>query len=504
MPLLQTLAATARTASLLLVPENEYFRLDHPVDWVLTGPEGEPVQSGSATQTGVFLDKLEPETRYKFSCHFGSVSFATRPCAGLIEAEDFGADIASHDNFEAFQKAIAAVPLGGTLMVRKGEFKTRPLFLKPGITLHLDEGAVLSAIADRSEWPILPAYEDQGRVIGTWEGLPQPCYAALLTAIDCDGLSITGRGTLDGGGDRGDWWDWPKETRNGARRPRTLHLLYSKGIEVTGIKVRNSPSWTVHPYRCEGTQFSNISIENPPNSPNTDGLNPESCTDTKIVATLFSVGDDCIAVKAGKRSDEGDGSHLAPTKGLRIRHCRMERGHGAVVIGSEMSGGIYFVHVSNCEFDQTDRGVRLKTRRGRGGEIAGLKVSNVSMVNVPTPLAINAFYFCDHDGKSDAVQSREPAVVGATTPIIRDIHLANITATGVELAGAAILGLPEAPVENVTLNDVRIAFAPDAKPDVPLMALSVPKVRHAEIYSEFAEVIGSIEVQNQKEQAVQC
>ena len=100
---------------------------------------------------------------------------------------------------------------------------------------------------------------------------------------------------MDGGGDRGDWWTWPKETREGARRPRTLFLAHCTDTVLSGFTVRNSPSWTVHPYRSDRLLATAMQIENPADSPNTDGFDPESCTHVTVQALHISVGDDCIA-----------------------------------------------------------------------------------------------------------------------------------------------------------------------------------------------------------------
>jgi polygalacturonase len=209
------------------------------------------------------------------------------------------------------------------------------------------------------------------------------------------------------------------------------------------------------------------------------------------------VGDDCIAIKAGKRGP-GATDHLAPCEDITVRHCEMRFGHGAVVLGSEMSGDIRRVAIENCEFTQTDRGLRLKTRRGRGGVIEDISMHNVEMTGVDTPLAANAFYFCDADGKSDWVQSRRPARVDDTTPCISNITLENVTADNVTLAAAALLGLPEAPITDITLSNFAVTYDPDAQSDVPLMAVGVPAVRHGGVIAEFATVSGDITVSAQK------
>jgi len=254
------LSITSRTVSILLNPSAKYA-LSGPLPWVLHDDSGQPVQNGNTTAAVIFLEGLEPDTSYVLISELGDVPFHTKPCAGLIDCTDFGADPAALDNSDALTAAIAATPEGGTLRIAGGRFQTRPIFLKPRMSLLIQKGAAIAAISDRSAWPQLPAHDDKGRVIGTWEGLPERSFAAVVTALDCDGLAITGGGIIDGGGDRCDWWDWPKETRDGARRPRTLHLAHSDGVTVTGVTVRNSPSWTVHPYRCKDLHISALRIE---------------------------------------------------------------------------------------------------------------------------------------------------------------------------------------------------------------------------------------------------
>ena len=142
-------------------------------------------------------------------------------------------------------------------------------------------------------------------------------FAAPLHAIGASDLTISGPGTLDGGGDRGDWWTWPKETRQGARRPRGLHLIDCTDTTLLGFTIRNAPSWTIHPQGCHRLTAAALRIEAPHDSPNTDGFNPEMCEDVEITGTHFSVGDDCIAIKSGKRGPNGESSHLRPTTGIR-------------------------------------------------------------------------------------------------------------------------------------------------------------------------------------------
>jgi polygalacturonase len=503
MPVLETVCVSARTATILLTPDGTRFHLPTPVEWHLADQDGEIVACGRTGKAPVFIEQLEPSRDYRFVCDLGEYAFQTRPCGGLVNAARFGISPEAADNSEALMRAVEQVPENGTLEIPPGRYLTRPIFLKPHMTLYLPTGTELAAPASRENWPILPARDPDGRVIGTWEGLPEPSFAAVVSAIGCDGLTITGMGRIDGGGDKGDWWQWPKETRNGARRPRTLHLAHSADVSLSGLTICNSPSWTIHPYRCDRLTAAALRIENPPDSPNTDGLNPESCEDVRLTGLDFSVGDDCIAIKAGKRSDSQT-DHLAPTRRVSITYCRMERGHGAVVIGSEMSGSVTDVDIRHCEFLGTDRGLRLKTRRGRGGEIARIRMDDVLMDGVATPFAANAFYFCDPDGRSDAVQNRATAPVDVTTPLIKDISLTRIEARNVSHAAIALLGLPEAPIRDVKVYEFSVTFDPRAEPGVPLMALGVPAVKHAGILADNAEISGTITTSELHEDSATC
>ena len=478
-------ALTPRTATLRLLADGARYMLPAPVVWDLQAAEG-TIRSGTAERVVVTLAGLDPDTDYLLRAGDSRCRFRTPPCRGRVDITEFGAAPGRPDNGAEFTAAVAAVPRGGTLHVPAGTWVTSPVFLKSHMTLHLDDGAELRAPASRATWPILPAHHPDGRMLGTWEGVPEAMYAALVNAIDCRDLAITGPGILNGGGADGDWWTWPKETRDGARRARTLFLSTCETVVLSGFTVRNSPSWTVHPVYCRGLTAADLHIDNPPDSPNTDGFDPESCEDVVIEGVHFSVGDDCIAIKAGRRTAAT--GHLRPTRNVAVRHCRMERGHGGVVIGSEMSGSVSDVAVEDSDLVGTDRGLRIKTRRGRGGSVERIRMRRCRMSGVHTGFVVNAFYFCDADGTSDAVQSRAVAPVDETTPRVRDIEIADVILDDVRIAVGAFLGLPEAPIEGVVLRDIRVTYDAAAVADVPVMACGVPAMRHAGIIAEYAGV----------------
>ncbi|GGA59345.1 polygalacturonase PglA [Pelagibacterium lentulum] len=478
------LVLTPRTVTVELAGVNAHHRLDEPVAFHLSS-DGATVIEGALDFPVKTFENLMPGTRYRLEIQgWNRLEFSAPFETGFVDVRDYGVSEAAADNTSGFKEAIQAAPDGATLYVPQGTWRTGPLFLKSNLTFWLPEGAVITGLSDRAAYPILQAFSEDGLQQASWEGVPAKCYASLLTAFDTSGLSIVGKGIIDGAGDRGDWWSWPKETRNGARRPRTVFANRCTGFSMAGVAVRNSPSWTIHPIDCNKLIFADLDISNPPDSPNTDGLNPDSCTDVTISGVRFSVGDDCIAIKAGKIWP--DGKVPAPTRNVGIRHCLMERGHGGVVIGSEMSGSVTDVTVTNCTMIDTDRGLRIKTRRGRGGQVARIAVTDCVMDGVLTPLSINAHYFCDPDGKSDAVQNRSPAPVTAATPWVSEISFARIEARNVHHALAYVLGLAEAPVTELRIEDVSVTYADDAVAAVPDMAVGLPLLRHDRIVTENA------------------
>ena len=257
-------------------------------------------------------------------------------------------------------------------------------------------------------------------------------------------------------------------------------------MTVQGVTFRNSPAWNLHPYFSEALRFINIRVEAPANSPNTDGFDPESCRDILVAGAHFSLGDDCIAIKAGKLYMGS--TYKTPCEDIDIAHCLMENGHGGVTIGSEMAGGVRNVRVHDCLMRNTDRGLRIKTRRGRGevGVIDDIVFDHVRMEKVGAPFVVNCLYFCDPDGHTAYVQTQEALPVDERTPRVGKIVFRHVEADGVACAGY-FLGLPERPIEQVIMEDVCICCDADAKPMQPAMSDCVPRcVRTGIVASDVA------------------
>lgn len=343
---------------------------------------------------------------------------------------------------------------GGTVYVPAGRFLTGAVILRSNVNLFLDAGAILSFSTDVNDYPVVES---------RWEGVKREVYASCIYAEDCENISVTGHGTLDGNGQF--WWDLFRNKQNQYPRPKLVSFDTCKHVLLSGVKMVNSPSWTVNPICCEDVTVHNISIVNPANSPNTDGIDPESCRNVRISDCHIDVGDDCIAIKAGTE----DTAKRVPCENIVITNCTMIHGHGGVVLGSEMSGDIRNVTVSNCVFEGTDRGIRLKSRRGRGGVIEDIRVTNIVMKGVICPFIANLYYFCGPRGKDQYVYDKNPYPVTEETPVFRRIHFSNITARDVSAAAGFLYGLAEMYVEDVTFDNVSIAMAEDAEPGMPAM-----------------------------------
>ncbi len=429
------------------------------------------------------LFDLKPATEYEIGIfdekdQVGKALFTTEEEFVTLNVKAFGAaGDGEQDDTEFIQAAILAAPEKSRVLVPRGTYKIRPLFLKSGLRLELAKGAELRADTDRDHFPKFPGRieswdEEDEYLLGTWEGNPLDMYAGVITGIGCEDVLIYGEGTINGAASKENWWKNPKVLR-GAWRPRLVFLSHCRHVTLQGITCCNSPSWTLHPFFTNDLHFYNLNVENPSDSPNTDGLDPESCKDVTIEGVRFSLGDDCIAVKAGKIYMGK--KYKTPTENLHIRQCLMENGHGAVTVGSEMAGGVRNVTVEDCIFRRTDRGLRIKTRRGRGEDaiLDGITFRNIDMDHVMTPFVVNCFYFCDPDGKTPYVQSRDPYPVDDRTPVAKKFVFENIHATNCHVAAAHFDGLPEKKIEEIILRNVEVSFAEDAKRGVPAMSEGV-------------------------------
>ena len=440
------------------------FRPEHPFTVALNGKT-----IYESCNTNVFsLFSLTPSTSYTVEVDAEGehlkLDFTTEAESFFVDASRYGlvAD-GETDNTVRLQAALSTCPKGGTVYVPAGRYRTSSLFMKSCTTLYLEKGAVLLGDNDRTHYPILPGVlpsenEVDEYYLTGWEGNPLNSFAGLLNITQVHDVVVTGEGTLDCDAQNGDWWVDPKVKRI-AWRPRAVSMVDSENVCLHGITVQNSYSWTIHPIFVKHLDLLNFNINNPYNAPNTDGIDPESCEYIRIIGVNIHVGDDCIAMKASKVFL---GMKLKKScEHTVIRNCLLDKGHGGIVIGSEMSGGVKDMVVTQCLMDHTDRGLRVKTRRGRGNTavIDGLVFRNVEMRGVKAPFVINMFYFCDPDGHGPYVQCREALPVDEYTPKLGTLTMEDIVATDAQFAGCYFDGLPEQPIEGVSMKNVTITFS---------------------------------------------
>ena len=424
---------------------------------------------------------LKPDTDYKIEVKYdgeevNTINVRTDYEFVTLNVREFGAyGDGVHDDTNAIQCAIMSCPPHSRVLVPAGEYKISSIFLKSNLTLELAKDAVLSAYTEREKFPILPgvieSYDEKEEYnLGSWEGNPLDTFSAIVCGINVENVVITGQGTIEGNTSFENWWKDCK-IRNIAWRPRLFFINHCSNVTMHGITVQNSPSWTIHPYFSEHLKFIDISIKNPANSHNTDGLDPESCTDVLVLGTYISVGDDCIAIKSGKIYMAEH--YQVPTSNMTVRQCCMRDGHGAVTVGSEIAAGVKDVHIKDCLFMNTDRGLRVKTRRGRGklSVLDDISFEDIDMDNVMTPFVVNSFYFCDPDGKTEYVSTKKALPVDSRTPSIKKLTFKNIKATNCHVAGTYICGLPESKIERLTFENIDFSYADDAKSGVAAMML---------------------------------
>ncbi len=477
----------AGRCAVLEVADGGIYNTKESYELLLNGKPAERI-----TRVITPLYGLEPDTEYKAELRQdgisrGELTFRTEPESVTLNVRDFGAaGDGVKDDTLAIQSAILCCPPRGRVLVPAGTYSFVCLMLKDEISLELAEGAELSATVDRSRFPYFPGmipYTDGSGdyQLGTWEGDPQKMFCGLLTGVGVKHVKVYGRGVLNGNAGHDNWWHNCKQMVT-AWRPRAVFLNHCQDVSLVGITVKNSPSWTIHPYFSEKLRFLALEILNPKDSHNTDGLDPESCRDVELAGIHFSVGDDCIAVKSGKIYMGK--RYKTPCQDMVIRQCSMNDGHGSVVIGSEIGAGVRNLTVKDCIFKDTDRGLRIKTRRGRGEDcvVDGVTFENIQMDGVLTPFVVNCFYFCDADGKTDYVQSKEPLPVDDRTPDVKRLCFKDIHAVNAHYAAVCAYGLPEKKIGSLEFENVSVRYADSVEPSVPAMMCGLEPMAKAGIY----------------------
>ncbi|KAM7531332.1 hypothetical protein LguiB_034742 [Lonicera macranthoides] len=354
-------------------------------------------------------------------------------------------------NTRAFQAAIDHLSQyestgGSQLFVPPGKWLTGSFNLTSHFTLFLHKDAVLLASQDESEWAVIEPLPSYGRGRDTDGGR----YISLIFGTNLTDVVVTGdNGTIDGQGTL--WWDKFHKGELKYTRPYLIEIMYSQNIQISNLTLIDSPSWNVHPTYSSNVIVQGLTIIAPVTSPNTDGINPDSCTNTRIEDCYIVSGDDCIAVKSGW--DEYGISFAMPTKQLVIRRLTCISPFSAMIaLGSEMSGGIQDVRAEDILAINTESGVRIKTAVGRGGYVKDVYVRRATMKTMKW-----AFWMTGDYG-SHADINYDPNAI----PVITNINYRDVVAENVTMA-AKLEGISGDPFTGICISNVTIEMAPKAK-----------------------------------------
>lgn len=422
-----------------------------------------------------------------------------------VNITDFGAVADGKTlNTEAINNAIKDVNSkgGGKVVIPAGLWLTGPIELKSNVNLYTEQNSLILFTDDFNAYPILET---------SFEGLETRRCQSPISAWNAENIAITGYGVFDSSGDswrpvkkgkmtasqwksllasggvvENDVWYPTAGSLKGAKackefnnpegietdeewneirpwlRPVLLNIVKSKKVLLEGVTFKNSPSWCLHPLSCEHITIKDVKVFNPWYSQNGDALDLESCNYALIINNVFDAGDDAICIKSGK--DEDGRKRGEPCQNVIVKNNVVLHGHGGFVVGSEMSGGVKNIYVSDCTFLGTDVGLRFKSTRGRGGVVENIHIHNINMIDIPhEALLFDLFY----GGKGAGEETEEELIarmktaippVTEETPAFRDIYISGITANGV---GRAMFfnGLPEMPIRNIDIKDVQITNA---------------------------------------------
>ncbi|KAH0864564.1 hypothetical protein HID58_081775 [Brassica napus] len=359
---------------------------------------------------------------------------------------DFGAvGDGKTSNTKAFRDAIAkltpqAADGGVQLIVPPGNWLTGSFNLTSHFTLFIQQGATILASQVESEYPMIPRLPSYG----------DARFASLIYGTNLTDVVITGnKGTINGQGKS--WWlKYRSGGFNLISRPLLIEILYSENIQISDINLVDSPMWNIHPVYCKNVIIKNIKIDAPIDSPNTDGINPDSCTNTLIEDCSVTSGDDCIAVKSG--IDQYGIATSIPTQQLSIRRLTCVSPDSAgIAIGSEMSGGIKDVRIEDVTLINTQSAIRIKTAIGRGGYVKDIFARRFTMKNMKYVFWITGSYKLHPIGF-------DPNAL----PEIRNINYRDMTADNVTIS-AKLEGIKKDPFTGICMSNVTMALSPTTK-----------------------------------------
>lgn len=308
---------------------------------------------------------------------------------------------------------------GGKVILTPGTYRTAPISMKSNVNLYLDSGSVLLGSPIMADWSVggaLPNMINNG--------------GKTLTNV-----TISGRGTIDGSG--APWWA-AYNANNAISRPRLIYISNTTNLTIDSVNIRNSPSFNIVPSNCTNVVIDHVNIFDTANSPNTDGIDPSNCRNVLITNCTIDVGDDNIAIKAGR----SNGALVPGTcQDITVANCTFKHGHG-LSIGSETDDGMLNLRATGCTFSGTTNGIRVKSGAGLGGLSQNLYYSNITMTKVTNPIVVDMNYSTSTTYPTDI-------------PSVNGLYINNLAVTGASNAGI-FAGITNGLVQNVVLSNVNI------------------------------------------------
>ncbi|KAI4369869.1 hypothetical protein MLD38_018267 [Melastoma candidum] len=372
--------------------------------------------------------------------------------AHTVSIKDFGGvGDGKTSNTEAFRNAVVHLSRfsytgGGLLYVPAGRWLTGNFNLTSHFTLYLARDAVILASQDINDWPLakpLPSY-------GHGREAPGGRYTSFIFGTNLTDVILTGEGgTIDGQGEA--WWRKFHGGKLKYTRPHLVEIMHSTSFQISNLTLLNSPFWTLHPVYSSNVIIQALRILAPVKSPNTDGIDPDSCTNVRIEDVHIVSGDDCIAVKSGW--DEYGIQYGMPTKHLVIRRLTCISPYSAMIaLGSEMSGGIEDVRAEDLTAINTESGIRIKTALGRGGYVKDIYVRGMKMHTMKWAFWMDGNYGSHPDGHYNP----------KARPVVQGINYRDIVAENVTMA-AQFKGISGDPFTGICISNATIGMNPKSK-----------------------------------------
>lgn len=379
----------------------------------------------------------------------------------IFDIRDFGATEGERSS-KAINDAIkkCSESGGGRVVIPRGRWLTGPVHLRDNVELHISEGALVEFSTEFSDY--LPV------VYGILAGNRVYSVSHFIYAYRCKNIALTGKGVLDGHGEA--WW-YMKKHQPGMEdlikkgkalaplservydrpedgvRPRMLQFVECENVLLSDVTLKNSPSWTVHLAWCENIIARALTIENPQNAPNTDGMNFEYCRRAVADGCVISGGDDMCCIKAGRDTDAWESGR--PCEDIEIKNCRaVNCSEGGITIGSETSASIRNIYIHDCRLEMVKSGFNLKTMKGRGGTVENIDAENI-VVDHATLDAIRINMRFEGEPLDDYSQP------DLNMPKVRNLHIENFVCKKT-ISAFTVRGVKNHKIENVSIKNTLI------------------------------------------------